>query len=286
MVGTASTVRAFLLIEEPGPWGVEALRDARLPDGLGALIQEAARNARVRPLLIRRPTRSTSMAKTGKGRQVFAAHADPNQPWLEAGEVSDLRDVLDLNLAGLGAGTSAGLPRHDKPVFAVCTHGRHDTCCAERGRPVARALAGEYPDHTWEISHVGGDRFAGNLVVLPDGLYFGHVDPASAVRIASTHLAGGLDLEHLRGRSGLPMPAQVAEKQLRDTLDLHERNALTFVGAVGERGATAATFRTLDGRAHVVRVRARAGDAERLTCRSEVDRAPVAYDVVDVVSQA
>ena len=30
LAGTASTVRGFLLLEHAGPWGVDALRDARL----------------------------------------------------------------------------------------------------------------------------------------------------------------------------------------------------------------------------------------------------------------
>ena len=30
--------------------------------------------------------------------------------------------------------------RFDGPLYLVCTHGRHDTCCAVRGRPVAAAL--------------------------------------------------------------------------------------------------------------------------------------------------
>ncbi len=46
IAGTASTVRAYLLIEHPGAWGEDALRDARLPDGLGAeLRRRAARGA-------------------------------------------------------------------------------------------------------------------------------------------------------------------------------------------------------------------------------------------------
>ena len=64
----------------------------------------------------------------------------------------------------------------------VCTHGVHDTCCAIRGRPVAAALAAEWPGQVWECSHVGGDRFAPNVVVLPDGFYYGNLDPESAVR--------------------------------------------------------------------------------------------------------
>ena len=30
-----------------------------------------------------------------------------------------------------------------------------------------------WADEVWECSHIGGDRFAGNLVLLPDSLYFG-----------------------------------------------------------------------------------------------------------------
>ena len=32
----------------------------------------------------------------------------------------------------------------------------------------------------WQSSHIGGDRFAGNVVFLPEGLYYGRVEPAEA----------------------------------------------------------------------------------------------------------
>ena len=35
LAGTASTIRHWLLIEHPGPWGRDGLLDARLPAGLG-----------------------------------------------------------------------------------------------------------------------------------------------------------------------------------------------------------------------------------------------------------
>src|SRR5690606_7696048 len=120
--------------------------------------------------------------------------------------LGDIHEVLDLDLAALGAGRSPGLTRVDDSLFCVCTHGRHDACCAERGRPVAAALEAAHPEQTWEVSHIGGDRFAANMVVLPHGLYYGRLDAVSALGVAGTHLAGGLDLDHLRGRSGLGMP--------------------------------------------------------------------------------
>ncbi len=64
----------------------------------------------------------------------------------------------------------------------VCTHGRHDVCCAVRGRPVAAALAAAATGwDVWECSHVGGDRFAANVLLVPSGELFGSLDEATAV---------------------------------------------------------------------------------------------------------
>ena len=48
LAGTASTVRAFLLIENTGPWGVDALRDSRLSAGVGPALRSATAAAGVR----------------------------------------------------------------------------------------------------------------------------------------------------------------------------------------------------------------------------------------------
>ncbi len=87
LAGTASQVRAFLLVEEPGPWGVDALRDSRLPGGRA--LEAAARAAGVRALLVRREGRSD----LGGGRRVFAAYADPHRPWLETTVLDDDDDL-------------------------------------------------------------------------------------------------------------------------------------------------------------------------------------------------
>ena len=86
----------------------------------------------------------------------------------------------------------------------VCTHGRHDLCCALRGRPVAAALADLPGWDVWECSHLGGDRFAPNILLLPDGDLFGGLDPQSAVRTVTTYADGRVCLEHHRGRMGTP----------------------------------------------------------------------------------
>jgi hypothetical protein len=226
LAGTASTVRAFLLVENPGPWGVDALLDNRLPTEVKTGLAALARDARVRVNLVRRHRRPAPR----RGFRVFAAHTGPGSPWLETATLDTPEQLLDLDLAALGAGRSPGLEPSGETLLCVCTHGRHDACCAERGRPLAAALTAAHPDQAWEISHIGGDRFAGNVLCLPHGLYYGRLDAVTAVAVAGDHLSGHLDLDHLRGRSSYPMPVQAAEVALRRQLGETRIEALRLVG--------------------------------------------------------
>lgn len=275
--GSATHVRGFLLLEHCGPWGINALQDARLPDGLGARLRAAAAAHRMKVLLIRRhgsrrePERPT----------VIAAYADERSPRLEQTTVADLREVLDLDLSAVVRGRSLGLPASDQPVFAVCTNGRHDACCAELGRPVAAALSRAHPDLTWEISHVGGDRYAANLVVLPRGLYYGRLDPQSAVAVAGTHLGGHVDLDHLRGTTTAPMPVQAAEIALRRRLGETRIDGVRLLERTSVDGLT--TARLLAGAAaYDVTVRSSHGPAVQLTCRAQRDNPTPLHEVLTI----
>ncbi|KRB77860.1 hypothetical protein ASE01_06650 [Nocardioides sp. Root190] len=279
--GTASTVRAFLLIENTGPWGADALRDARLPDGLGSAVSRAAAAAGVRPLLVRRPDRTTHDA----GIRVFAAFAHPARPWLESTVLADPHHLLELDLAALGQGRSPGLTPYDGRLLCVCTHGRHDACCAEQGRPVASALAAEHPDATWEVSHIGGDRFAGNLLVLPDGLYYGRMDPPAALLVADELDAGRLELDHLRGRSSYAMPVQFAEIALRRELGERRRDAVRFASRRRDGEVTEVEFDVEDTRWQV-RVRSASGSEPlQLTCRATRDNPVPTHELVSLERQ-
>lgn len=276
--GTASTVRAFLLVEHAGPWGVDALRDARLPDGLGRALSQATAEARVRPLLVRRPVRRGDSTRM----RVFAAFADASRPWMETTELTDPHQLLDLDLAALGAGRSPGLTPHDGTLLCVCTHGRHDACCAERGRPVAAALAEAHPAETWEVSHIGGDRFAANLLVLPQGLYYGRVDAESAATVAARTAEGLLDLDHLRGRSSYAMAVQFAELALRRHLDESRDDEVRLVSRRRVAGLTDATF-DVGGVRWRLQVRAASGpDLFQLTCKATRDNPVPQYELVSM----
>lgn len=275
--GTASTVRRFLLLETPGPWGVHAVREARLHEGVRDRLLEVERLG-VRPLLVRRPGRRRD---AGGPVRVLAAHTHGRTPWAESADLADPRELLDLPLESLAAGRSMGLASHAGPLFLVCTHGRHDACCAELGRPLAAALAEAAPAETWEVSHIGGDRFAPNVLVLPHGLYYGRLLPAEAEGFVETHRAGRLDLEHLRGRTAYPFAVQAAEVQLRRHLDLHAVGALPVVSRDAEGGLTAVVF-LVDGKQWRVRVRTERSAPARLTCRASQDSTGLLHTLVDV----
>jgi hypothetical protein len=120
----------------------------------------------------------------------------------------------DEHLLDVLAGTDPGEVSHE-PIYLVCTHGRHDACCAVRGRPVAAALAAAYPERTWECSHIGGDRFAANVVVLPHSLFYGHVSATRAVELAKHYDEGLIVPDLLRGSGAFPPSVQAAQHYAR-----------------------------------------------------------------------
>ena len=125
-------------------------------------------------------------------------------------------ELLTLPLPlGAGSVTGPAWSEVSRPLLLVCTHGRHDRCCAIWGRPVATALAAARPEQTWECSHLGGDRFAANLVVLPHGLYFGQLNSREALTIADALATGSVPAGQVRGRSSLSLPAQAAQHYAR-----------------------------------------------------------------------
>jgi hypothetical protein len=278
MAGTASVVRSWLLLEHAGPWGEDAFVDARLPAGFAAEVGARCEAALVRPLLIRR---TSTPGGARNGVRCFAIRSGPEPPWIETTSLDRLTDALGLDIEALGRGSSVGLAAHEDPVLLVCTHGRHDRCCAERGRPLASALAATHSDQTWESSHFGGDRFAGNLIAFPHGLYFGRVAPPDAEHVVTEYTDRRLDLDHLRGRSCYPMAVQAAELQLRTSEHLAGLDDVVFVRASRFASTLEASFQTPRGRFEVV-LDIDQTDPHFLTCRSETEHPAPRYRAASI----
>lgn len=280
--GTASTVRGWVLLEEPGPWGADALRDSRLDPQLAARLHAESRRWRLRIVLIRRHGRSGRQR-----RRCFLAWSGRDESWIEQTLLDDPAEVLDLDLDGLSRGHRPGLRPIEHSLYLVCTQGRHDPCCAELGRPVARALCQRFPEETWEVSHIGGDRFAGNLVVLPHGLYFGRVPPDEAVPIAEAYERGEIEQAYLRGRSAYGFAVQAAECLLRAKTGVRGVDDLPLLSSRRVEDETEAVFAAPDHGRYRVRVRtASAHPARTLTCHSERLSTPPEHQLVELRHEA
>ena len=277
LLGTASTITNWLLVEHPGPWGVRALRHARLPEGVGHTLLRRERELRIRVLLIRRHGRPA-----GGAPACFAIHTGPDRPWIERVALDDVRDVASLDLEALGRGRSLGLTPVEGALFAVCTHGRRDPCCAERGRPLASALSRAFPEQTWESTHIGGDRFAGNMIAFPHGFYFGRLDPERVAEVGASYLEGAVDLESLRGRCCRPMDVQAAEHFLRSRHDVTGTDDVAVIDVTRSAADTSTTFRTPLGPRRVT-IRRSLAPEERLTCHSDAMERPPRFDLIEDV---
>ena len=203
MIGTVDQRVRWLLVEDRSAWGNDAVGDV-----LGAELARAAKERRIRVLLIRR--REGDPASDAVRRAILVDTATRE---MAIRAVDDLADIA-LDAVADAPITSFGAHMTD-PIFLVCTNGKRDACCALRGRALMTALATDHAERIWECTHLGGHRFAGNLVCLPDGIMYGRVSADDGPRLADAYLAGRVDPALLRGRSAWPAPAQVAEQELR-----------------------------------------------------------------------
>jgi hypothetical protein len=284
LLGTASQVRGWVLLEQPGPWGREAVLESRLDRDLAGALDRHARAARVRLLLIRRSGRGDG----GKGR-CFVAHTGPLDHWVEGRVVDDPAELLDLDLDQVVAGRRPGFGEPVAgPLYLVCTNGRHDRCCAAYGRPLALELAATVGERVWEASHVGGDRFAGNLVCLPDGRYFGRVGPEEGPRVVDRYERGLIDLDHYRGRCSDPWVVQAAEWFARRRTGLLGLDELVPAGHRRlDQEVSAVRFLAADGRwlRAVVRA-ARTAEPRLLTCSSAEPEPPLTFTLLELRAES
>lgn len=278
LAGTAPTALGWLCVEQGGAWGRRAQRESGLDPEVGQHLLAASDDVPVRFQLIRRPAGGAAGTAAAGTRTVLLAHCGA-QPWLEVVEVDDVRDLLDLDPAVCASPTPPAIgTREEAPRYLVCTHAKRDRCCATWGRPIADTLAALHPEQSWEISHVGGHRFAANLVVLPHGSVHGGLDVAGAVRVVDLAAAGRVDLSSWRGRAGVPRPAQAAELFLRTDLDVDELDAVRFVEVEDLGHGRTRVHLEVRGEAHMVEVVLEPTGAPRPTsCDSDELDDPGAY---------
>ena len=243
LIGTAPQTQYFVMIECPPPWGHSIQQAKFLPPSLRKMIGDSAyKKLGIRFFLI---SNDETMVKhrsvkdlacdsdgdpnSGSGQEDlqwrilifrrpdgFAATYQSHELW-----VSSLAEAT-VAIRGYFAGNRPAYPSQDIPArdIFVCTHGQRDRCCGCYGYPFyreAKQLSQRWnmPNlRLWQISHIGGHRFAPTLIDLPQGRYYGRMDMERFKLLALQQGDWRLLLDAYRGWSLLPKPLQCLERLL------------------------------------------------------------------------
>lgn len=281
--GSAPPAERWFLLEHRGPWGRTALAQSGIdPDAAAALSGWAAAEGG-RVLLVRRPGRSGARSADGTApvRRWFRVDSRPGHESIRTGSFTAESELV-------AAVHRDGEP-HDGRLHLVCAHGRHDTCCAVRGRPLAAALAVSDPDGVWECSHIGGCRFAPALVLLPHGYALGGVPATDAPAVVRAYRDGVLDPRWVRGRSSLPPAAQAAQHHARAATGATGVDALGLVAATSVRhpgGAPGWRVELTDPDCSVLLVERYVDAGRPLTCAATAPGRMRVFDLVEITLSA
>ncbi|MEU3615188.1 sucrase ferredoxin [Streptomyces sp. NPDC006872] len=286
--GTAATARTWLLLEQPGPWGADALTSSHLDPALGRALEAAAKDTGVRIALIRRPGRHADPGMPPPVRHVYAAHTTPGNIWLHSATTTDPGRLLDLDMAALGRGEHhtfdsalRGRAHTGDPLALVCTNGKRDRCCALLGRPLAAELAASGVQGAWEVTHLGGHRFSPTLLVLPHGYAYGRAEAHTVKEVLHGVQEGRIVVEGCRGSSAWERPGQAAELAVRAATGEDAAEVLSIVRTTGGAPRWEVTVAHTDGRHWQVVVAQGAAQPPRPeSCGTSVLGSPARMDVV------
>ncbi|HVG25594.1 MAG TPA: sucrase ferredoxin [Thermoanaerobaculia bacterium] len=274
-VGTASRIDVWILVELPVTWGRNPIHDAALPaDVRDALKRASADIPRSRVVFIRKRVECLG----------------PTRVYIITSAPAIRTNIIDLE--SIDAITNLDfqtlITRHSSPVtplVLVCTHGQHDSCCGRRGYPLFDALRQhEATLDLWQCSHIGGDRFAANAVVLPWGLYYGPVEAREAEALARSIAREEILLHAYRGRCTMSRPVQAAETFIRRHARILGRDALEFVSREDlDETRIRVRFRDDDNAVHAAIIeRYTAHAAARLTCTAMRDEPIPQFRLIEV----
>jgi hypothetical protein len=277
--GTASVGEVWLLVEYREAWGKHALADSALSVEVKRHLNNFCKTVPRARFLFVKQERLRADAPA-----CFVVRCRENAPSIQRFELSGYDDLLKFDLAALAAGqTPDGGVRLDAPLYLVCTHGKRDKCCAKFGYALYKSLReGEAEGaggRVWQSSHVGGDRFAANLVCFPHGLFYAHMTTDAARRIMDEYERRQLTLDGYRGRACYSYPVQAAEFFIRTETNLRALEGLHYRRheRTGDR-SWRVVFAEPGGRIHEAHIAARpSGFHNYITCQSPEEQHVIQY---------
>ncbi|GHO42511.1 sucrase ferredoxin [Ktedonospora formicarum] len=210
-IGTAAYVDAWLLIEYTGAWQRSAVSSSALPEVVKQWLSEQNEALpRLRVQFIKQHSKPIDHPTC------FLAFTRNGDAHLYRFSLEHYEDLLTLDLNDVIQNEQAYQAScYNQPLYLVCTHGKHDSCCAKFGLPIYNELVSLAGEQVWQSSHVGGDKFAANVLCFPHGLYYGYVTRSDVAHIVERYQQQQVYLERYRGQSCYSPIVQAAEYFLR-----------------------------------------------------------------------
>lgn len=129
--------------------------------------------------------------------------------------LDSFEDIISLNLTDLIKNEDIKNSETDEKLALICTHGAYDRCCGTYGVPVYNEISSNEHLNVWQTTHVGAHRFSANLIMFPEGIYYGRVNPSNIENIIRAHINGEIYLDCFRGRCCYNQTSQVSDYFLR-----------------------------------------------------------------------
>jgi len=212
LIASAPRTDFWVLLDYPYPMSANVLKHNQIPVEVNnylAAVQAALPASRV--LLTRKKS-----SKPGSTPSLILADGRDGRAMLYEIHLDSYIDLLGVDIPAIFTGSAKAPAAIEKDfIFLVCTNGKRDACCSKWGLPLFDSLTKRYSDFVRQTSHVGGHRFAPNLICLPHGIYYGRVPLVKAYWIADRYVGSQLTLDYYRGRAAYPAPVQAAERFLR-----------------------------------------------------------------------
>ena len=279
MFATGSQVRGWLLVEVRGAWGEDAVHASALAEHVPLDWKNRLRLRHIRAICIR-----SHLRESDGDVRLYACAArrpgeEPSTLWRrDIASLADVAGVTDALL--LDEPIPDGWHAASERLVLVCTNGRHDQCCANLGRPLVRALRDSpWAERVWECSHIGGDRFAANVVMLPESVYFGRVEPDSSTELLRAWDEGRIDQSSFRGRTAYSLAEQAVEHFVRNEYGIDGVDDVV-VDPRADDGSY--PVRAGDRRVHVRVRRHMVTVSEPLTCKGSPDQLVPTFALVSI----
>ncbi|MGB9178113.1 MAG: sucrase ferredoxin [Pyrinomonadaceae bacterium] len=279
-IGTASTGEVWLLLEYAQAWGTRAFQESNLSRPLKIHLNRMLKTIPRSRLLLIKQDRQPQDQLT-----LFIVRSLESDTSITKLKLENYEQLLSLTVEQIAAGNyGAGAETLSDSLYLVCTHGKRDKCCAKFGYALYKSLRAVAGTRVWQSSHVGGDRFAANLICFPHGLFYAHVTEESGQQLVNEYEEGRLSLDNYRGRACYPSPIQAAEFFVRSQSGLMGVGDLRFLDyhSIRERNWRVRFVAPLNGTVHEVYLTSRLSEFQNLlTCQATEEKRVVQYSFND-----